>query len=205
MSRTKLSRVWLRASLLVTVMAAAPALLGCAWGPYERIRLGQAPAEYRSVFAEGTTHQTAVGIWHWQRDMRGWTSAVVLLTARDQRVAGKLWATWSPRGETPAYRLVGELSPESLGLGATGPLDVLRVVADELTGDSIDCRAREAHDLVAAGIVRVLRSRPSVDNAGPAEARLIEALERVPADGRADIDVTPAGTLTVEYSASLTR
>ena len=204
-----LSRPWTCAgriaSLLTIATGAALVLPGCAPGSYEHIRLGQTPAEYRSAFVEGSTHQTTIGIWYRGRDANRRNRAVVLLTAVDQRVAGKLQATWSQDRAKPAYHLVGELSPELLKLGATGPLDVLRVVVDDLTGESIDRRARAVHDLVAAGLVRILRRWPCVDDPGPAATRLAEAFQHVPAGGRAGVAATSEGTLLVEYSVSAER
>ncbi|MBU0639202.1 MAG: hypothetical protein KKB50_10090, partial [Planctomycetes bacterium] len=63
-----------------------------------------------------------------------------------------------------------------------------------------DSFTREAHGLVASGLVRLVQRWPHLGDEGPALARLTEMLERVPPDGTARITVNRDGLYLVEYT-----
>jgi len=204
-------RTWscLGLGLLALLSLTGVPLMGCASLGYDGIRLGQQQREFKHAFPEGSTHRTANGICYMEHDLLGRTEVVVVLLTGDQRAAGKLYAThvqrdYGFRGET-TYRLTGELDPELIRLGGTGPIDTLRAIADELTIGDDNTIVRDAHAWVAAGLTRLVQHWPHVGDAGPALTRLTEVLERVPSGGEATITIDPRGRYVVGYSAATSR
>ena len=90
-------------------------------------------------------------------------------------------------------------------LGGTGPIDVLRAIADDLTSTQGDTFVREAHGWVAAGLMRLVQHWPHVGDEGPAFTRLTDLLDRIPAGGEARLTVDARGVYVVEYRQSVTR
>jgi hypothetical protein len=187
----------------------ATLLAGCAEYGYRQVQLGQEQQLYRATFPEDQTRRTAVGVCYLETDPFGRTEAAVLLLTADRRVAGKLHAKhverrWGSVIET-SYQLRGELDPELLKLGGTGPIDTLRAIADELTAGDGDSFVREVHGWVAAGLVRLVQHWPHAGDEGPALPRLSGVLERVAAGGQARITVDPRGVFVVEYTQTAAR
>ena len=195
----------------------APALLtpfilllaGCVDFGYNQIELGQRQREYQQAFPEEKTRRTAAGLCYFERDWLGRTEAIIVLLTADRQVAGKLRASHSeqrtPFGLETRYQLVGELEPQLIDLQGAGPIDTLRVLADELTAAEGDNAVREAHGWVAAGLVRLVQHWPHVGDEGPAITRLTDLLERVPAGGEARITIDPHGAYLIEYTHTATR
>ena len=184
-------------------------LTGCAEMCYERVQLGQEQRAYRSVFPEENTRRSTEGVCYCEKDGFGRTEAAILLLTGDRRVAGKLYALHHARksglqAET-IYRLRGELDPQLLKLSATGPIDMLRAIADGLTTSGEDTFVREAHGWVAGGLVRLMQRWPHVGDEGPAVTRLTETLERVPAGGIARISVDGRGVYFIEYTQTVAQ
>jgi hypothetical protein len=184
-------------------------LTGCAELCYDRVQLGQEQRAYRSVFPDDNTRRSATGVCYCEKDGFGRTDAAVLLLTGDRRVAGKFYALYLERktglqAET-SYRLRGELDPELLKLSATGPIDMLRAIADELTTAEGDTFVREAHGWIAAGLLRLMQRWPHVGDEGPAVTRLTEMLERIPAGGVARVAIDPRGVYTIEYTQTVAR
>jgi hypothetical protein len=142
-----------------------------------------------------------------EQDGFGRTDAAVLLLTGDRRVAGKLYAMHQERKSglqvETTYRLRGELDPQLLKLSATGPIDMLRAIADDLTTSGEDTFVREAHAWIAGGLVRLMQRWPHVGDEGPAVTRLTEALERIPAGGVARVTVDARGVYLVEYTQTV--
>lgn len=187
----------------------APFLLllsGCTQLAYEGVHLGQEQREYRTAFPEDQVRRTPTGSCYLERDPLGRTEAIVLLLTPDRRVAAKLRAVhtpppaWLASGAT--YELHGEIDPQLLNLSATGPIDMLRAIADQLTTPGDDSFARDAQAWIAAGLVRLLQRWPSVTDEGPAITRLTEALGRVPGGGTAQVTIDPRGALLLHYLAA---
>lgn len=182
--------------------------LGCAEFSYNRIQLGQEQREYEPAFPADKTRRTPATVCYLETRL-GHTDAMVVLLTRDRRVAGKLHAMHSERdfgfpAETH-YRLRGEIDPTLVRLGATGPIDVLRAVADELTAAHADAYVREAHGWVAGGLVRLVQHWPHGGDAGPAVTRLSDILERIPSGGEARITVAGTGRFLIEYAHAVRR
>ncbi len=179
-------------------------VVGCAEFGYDQVQLGQEQRAYRAAFPEDKSRRSATGVCFVEKDAWGRTDAAVLLLTPDRRVAGKFYATHLERRfgshvET-TYQLRGELDPELARLSATGPIDALRAVADELTGRQDDAFVREAQGWIAAGLVRLVQHWPHVGDEGPAVTRLTGVLECVPVGGQARITVNPRGAYLVEYT-----
>lgn len=195
--------------LLVALGLAALLQTGCADWSYDRVQLRQQVREYERLFPEGQSQRTDSTLCFFETGNLGRTDAIVLLLTRDRRVAGKLQATYVEhnygfRVDT-GYVLRGELDPALSELSATGPVDTLRAVADELTGGEADQFVRDAHGWVAAGLVRLVQRWPHAGDEGPAFPRLTAMLERVPADGTARITVDPRGVYLLEYTRGAVR
>ncbi len=186
------------------LLCAAPLLTGCADLNYGRVSLGQEQREYQSAFPEDKVRRTSVGLCYLEQGALGRTDAIVVLLTRDRRVAGKLHAIHVERkfgwGDERGYRLTGELDPRLFETAGTGPIDALRLVADELTTNGEDNFVRTTQGWVAAGLVRLIQQWPHVGDEGPAAARLADELESVPAGGEAAIRVDARGVYVVEYA-----
>jgi hypothetical protein len=186
--------------LLVALWAAG----GCADWSYDRVQLGQTPREYESIFDSTAARRTELGICVLQREASGRTDAVVLLLTNDRRIAGKIqssyqeqnWVLWGER----TYRLRGELDPHLYALRSAGPLDSLRAIAGDLVRYEGEKLATDAHDWIAAGLVRLVQRWPNATDTGVPPGRLSELLERVPGGGEAQISVDPAGTYHFAYT-----
>jgi hypothetical protein len=195
--------------VLLSTAALVALLTGCAEMCYERVQLGQEQRAYRGIFPEESTRRSTAGVCYCEKDGFGRTDAAVLLLTGDRRVAGKLYALHQERksglqAET-TYRLRGELDPQLLKLSATGPIDMLRAIADDLTTAGDDTFVREAHGWIAGGLVRLMQRWPHVGDEGPAFTRLTEMLERIPAGGVARIAVDPRGVYSIEYTQTVAR
>ncbi len=187
----------------IPLLAALPLLSGCVQYSYDRLRIGQEQREYRLAFPEEKIRPTAAGFCFMEQGSLGRTDAVGVLLTRDRRIAGKLHAAHLERnlglGPEVGYRLHAELDPRLLDTAGAGPIDALRVVADDLTVRGEDTFVRTAHGWVAAGLVRIIQQWPHVGDEGPAITRLTDALARVPAGGEARISVDPRGVYQIEY------
>lgn len=185
-------------------IAAGLTLPGCAGLTYDRVQVGRQLSEYQRVFPEDGVHRTDTTVCYLEHDGLGRTDAVVLLLTRDRQICGKLHAVRVERryglAAGTGYRLRGEIAPELARLGATGPIDAARAVADSLTAIDGDRQTREVHGWVAAGLVRLVQRWPHVGDAGPAVPRLTDMLERVPGGGAGHLGVDPAGRYLFEYT-----
>jgi hypothetical protein len=187
------------------VVLLALVLPGCAEFGYNQVQLGQEQRVYQAAFPEDSTRRSPAGVCCLETDGAGRTDAAVLLLTPDRRVAGKFYATHVERHWARPqmyYRLRGELDPRLMNLGATGPIDALRAVADELTATEGDTFVRDAHAWVAAGLLRLIQHWPHVGDEGPGFPRVSQTLERIPAGGEARITVDARGVYMVEYAQS---
>ena len=189
------------------------AIVGCGnssthWG-YDRIRIGQSPGQYERVLPTADTRRTQLGLCYLGRGALGATDAIVVLLTPDRRVAGKLHARWTQRNygfkSELRYRLRGEVDPLLADLRTTGPIDVLRMIASDLVNYQGEQLAREAHHWVAAGLVRMIQPWPHVRDVGLDEAKLREALERVPGGGAVRLGLDGAGVYRFEYEQTVDR
>jgi len=196
-------------ALRAMLVGAATLLTGCAELCYNQVQLGQEQRAYQRAFPDAATRRSTSGLCYLEKDGFGRTDAAVLLLTADRRVAGKFYALHIERklGEQveTSYQLRGELDPTLLKLNATGPLDALRAIADDLTTTDGDTFVREAHGWIAAGVMRLVQHWPHVGDEGPAFTRLTAMLERIPAGGVARITVDPRGVYLVEYTQSVAR
>ncbi len=179
-------------------------LTGCAQRGYQRIRLGQPEREYQRVFPESGTHPSTAGFCYLERNVLGRTDAYVVLLTRDRLVSAKFHATHIERSSVlkaeTRYRLVGELDPRLLKLGGTGPIDILRVVIDELAQPQRTPVARAAHAWVAAGLARLVQQRLPAGGESAVHQRLADVLECVPGGGTARMAIDERGRYVVEYA-----
>lgn len=194
-----------RAAAFATgALIALVALTGCAQFGYDQLQIGQELRNPDRLFPAERTTRSDVGLGYLERDWFGRTDAVVVLLTRDRLVAGKFHAAhingasgWpAQRG----YALRGVFDPTLWRLDEAGPLDALRVVADELTQRREGRAVPEAQEWVAAGLVRTVQQWPHLGDAGPAFVRLTELLGRVRAGGTATLGIRPDGTYAVEYT-----
>ena len=193
----------------VLLACAALAPVGCADLGYNRTELGAEQRVYQQAFPEERVRRTSAGFCYLEKDPLGRTDAVVVLLTADRRVAGKLQATYverkGPFRAESTYALRGQLDPELMRLSGTGPIDVLRALADELTSVQGDTFVREAHGWVAAGLMRLVQHWPHVGDEGPAFTRLTELLDCIPAGGTARLAVDARGVYEVEYTQRVAR
>lgn len=186
-------------AVLVTVAVGA----GCADLHYQRLALGQAPAAYERVLPAGDARRTDFGLCYASSDWTRRTDAIVVLSARDRRLAAKIQAThvhrdFGLRTET-SFRLRGELDPKLADVASTGALDALRALLQQLQDYRGEKTAVEAHAWVAAGLVRLLQRWPNLSDQVQPAAGLSATLERVPAGGRAWLAVDERGAYLFEY------
>jgi hypothetical protein len=193
----------------VVLLSLTSALSGCARYSYGQVKLGEVMPNPRKQFPEEKVRLTDIGACVLETDPFGRTDAIVILATRDQRVAGKMQASYTKRqlgfAQEITYTLTGELHPTLTDLRGSGPVDTLRALADELTGDYPDPMVRTAHKWVAAGLIRIIQRWPHVGDEGPALVRLTETLEQVPAGGTADIVVDDDGVHHLHYHQRITR
>ncbi len=203
MSNPRMTRQAQARFALAAALAALTVLSGCTDLSYHRLKIGQERREYERAFVEEDARRTDLGICYLKTSRLGRTDAIVLLLSRDQRVAARFQATSLSRDWGVAvrsgYRLRGEIDPRMLEMGSTGPVDVLRAVADELTRSEGEKLVRETHAWIAAGIVRLLQTQPHEGDEGPAGERLAEWLERVPPGGRGELSTDAQGVCRFTY------
>ncbi len=182
---------------------------GCAQWSYDHVQLGQEHRQYERTFPEGGVHRTETTLSYLARDWFGRTDAIVLLLTKDRRVAGKLQATHFERNygfkTDTGYVLRGEIDPTLAAVGAAGPIDALRAIADELTSPDGDTVSRQTRAWVAAGLVRLMQRWPHVGDEGPAFTRLTEMLERVAGGGVGRIAVDERGAYVLDYTVGTPR
>lgn len=192
--------------LLLTVVILGS---GCAQMGYDRIRIGQDPREYERAFPTEDLRQTRAGLVYLDEGGRERATAVVVLLTRDRLVAGRFLAHFEEDrfGLPPQtrYSLTGELDPVLSRLANVGPVDMLRVIADDLSRPEDDAFVRDAQAWVAVGLIRLLQQWPQVQDAGPAVPRLADVLQQVPGGGVAQVRVTPAGVIQVDYTVRVGR
>ena len=196
-------RSWATQAALLLAMLAGLLNAGCAQWSYSHIKLGQEPQDYERAFPAESARRTHLGLCSLCEDAFGRTDAVVVLLTRDRRVAGKVHATRFVRDygfkRDEGFLLRGELDPQLAELQATGPIDVLRVIATDLAEYQGEKLAMEAHAWVAGGLVRLIQCWPHVNEVGIEAARLTELFELVPGGGEARIAVDQAGIYQFEY------
>jgi hypothetical protein len=199
-----------RTAAILPLLALVVMLSGCAEFGYHKVQIGQHRAEYKAAFPEGQVRRTDTGLSYLDHAGAGQTDAVVIFLTPDHQIAGKLLAqlrepaAWSLRRES-SYHLEGQLDPVRLVLAETGPIDLIRALADSLVRAPGDTTTRQSHDLVAAGLTRIAQQWPQVGDPGPAFPLLTEALEIVPGRGTAHIGVDPDGYVHVSYDTTLSR
>jgi hypothetical protein len=182
---------------------------GCANWTYERVQIGMDRAECERQFADESYQRTGLGFSHWQAAASGAREALVILLSTDGRVVGKFQASY--RADAKAgqgrheYRLSGELDPQRAGLGATGPLDALRVLLIELLDEPGVQTVRSGHVWIAAGLLRLVERWPHVEPQAVADGLLAEALEHVPDKGDARLGIDRRGVYQFEYLSGPTR
>jgi hypothetical protein len=178
--------------------------VGCASWSFDNIKMGQAVRESQRLLPVDKTRRTDIGFCYVDRGLTGRTDAVVVLLTKDLTVAGKLQASHAKRNmgwlSEEAYVLRGVVDPVAMQLNATGPVDTLRAVTDDLVQAMDDNFVRDAHGWVAAGLARLIQRWPHMGiEPGGGDPELMEMLQRVPAGGTAMMRVTPEGYYELEY------
>jgi hypothetical protein len=193
---------WTIAGLLAPLLLCQT--LGCASWSYDNIQIGQAVRESQRLLPVDKTRRTDVGFCYVDQDLTGRTDAIVILLTKDLTVAGKLQASHVKRDvawmSEEGYLLRGVIDPVAMQLNATGPVDTLRAVTDDLAQAMDDNFVREAHGWVAVGLARLIQRWPHMGiEPGGGNPGLMEMLQRVPAGGTAMVRVTPEGMYEIEY------
>ncbi|MFO0838589.1 MAG: hypothetical protein U1D55_08660 [Phycisphaerae bacterium] len=193
--------------VLLTAMAAG--LPGCADWDYDRIRLGQKPEEYERILPAGDTRRTDLGQCYFKKDSLGRADVIAILVSQDRRLAAKLHATTFERrmGLTTrtGYRVLGELDPRVARLEAAGPVDALRAIVSDLLTTQADAGTRDAHALIASGLMRVLERWGGAQSVGMTEKDAAGVREKSPPGGEANLTVDPSGAYRYSYEQGWTR
>lgn len=195
-------------ALLIGAALVLPALCGCASWTYSQLRLGQRPQDYERVLPADRARRTSTGVCAYQQNALGDSEAIVVLLTSDRRIAGKLRATrvkarWGQAFD--AYALTGELDRELYDAQETGPLDTLRALAGELADYSGERLAAQAHELAAAGLIRLVQRWPHALDLGVREARAAELLELAAGGGEAGLSVGVDGVFRFWYRVGRTE
>ncbi len=189
-----------RAVIVASLLTCAA---GCVDWNYDRVRMGMSQQECARTLPEGQFRRTELGFSGLLRDSWGRTDAFVILLAPDGLVSAKLHATLLQRpawmGGAQGVRLRGLLDPQHAALDATGPVDTLRVLLDEVAGYKGAAASRAAHQWVGAALVRLLERWPHVDLDPAGYPQLADMLEDVPAGGTGDINMDPQGRYSFGY------
>ena len=197
-------RLLVPAAGLLTMM-----LTGCTDWSYRQIQIGQDQRTVDRVLPAGGSRRTDLGLCYLGRDSFGRTDALLILLTRDRQVFGKIHATHFRRNygfkTEVGYRLRGELDPRLAGLSATGPIDTLRAISDDLIGYQGEKVAMDAHAWVASGLIRLMQRWPHVSDVGLRTEDVAETLELVPSGGTARISVNEAGIYEFEYRQGTIR
>ncbi len=182
---------------------------GCASWDFQRIKLGQKPEEYQRVLPAEQSRRTDLGLCSYTRDRLGRIDAIVILVSQDRRVAAKLHALSIDRNlgltRQRGYRLSAELDPQVARLGSTGPVDALRAMLVDLAAAVEDRDARDAHRLVAAGLLRVLTGWTGAADVGLSAADAATLLDLAPPGGVANLSVDSGGVYRYSYEQGTTR
>ncbi|MFN0136584.1 MAG: hypothetical protein ACKVS9_10770 [Phycisphaerae bacterium] len=202
-------RPFIRSRLAALMMIAMPWLLaGCSQLTYDNLKLREAPTDYERKLPAEQSRRTSVGIAYYTASANR-AEAIVILRSNDGRVAGRMLATrsdpnkWMRQGSQ--YSLVGELDPELLDLRSVGPIDALRLITQSLTEYRGEKLATDAHDLVCAGLVRLLQRWPRAEDVGARSERLPRLFELAPGTGEAIVAVDANGVYHFEYRLSPKR
>lgn len=196
--RTALARI--AALALLT----APLLLsGCSQLTYGNVKLRESPQQYEKKLPSEQSRRTSVGLTYYNQSWDGKTEAIVVLLSTDRRVAGKIMATRTePKPmmlQSGTFTLVGELDPELYDMRSTGPIDTLRVIARSLSEYRGEKLATDAHNLVTAGLVRLMQRWPRVEDVGVTAERLPSLFALAGGTGAASISVDSKGVYHFEY------
>lgn len=185
------------------VAATLPVLLtGCSQLTYDHVQLREPPSEYEKKLPADQSRRTSVGVAYYNASATN-GEAIVLLRSNDGRVAGRMLAKRANANpllmQGMQYSLIGELDPELLDLRSVGPIDALRLVTQSLTEYRGEKLATDAHDLVCAGLVRLLQRWPRAEDIGARSDRLPRLFELAPGTGDAIIAVDAKGVYHFEY------
>jgi len=190
-------------SALGGLLLLVPLIEGCADLSYEGITLGMRQAECARRLEGESVQRTDLGLCAVRTDLTGRTDTLVALVSREGVVTGKLQATFRPAdlrwGRPAAYRLRGQLDPASSALGATGPVDSLRAILDDLASYRGPRSVMQAHAWVAAGLVRMIERWPHVGELASAYPHLTDILEQVSGGGESRLRVDRQGVYWFEY------
>jgi len=192
------------------IFACAPVLLliqaGCAGWSYDLVQIGMRQDQCRGKLAEDTFRRTDLGYCYF-REQPEQVEAVVILIGRDGQVAGKLHVRRINPGAwfrgPGSFRLRGELDVQRCVLDATGPIDALRAIADDLLGYHGTRPVAQAHAWVAAGLVRLMERWPHVGAQAAGYPQLTEVLERVPGGGVASVRINRQQVYSLEYTQDI--
>ena len=198
--RTRLRR---RGWPLLLLAALPVSGAGCAnWG-YDRVQIGMTLQECERQLAEESYQRTTLGFCNLDPDRKNAAQTIVILLARNGRVAGKLRAAASAKAEwsgtRPGYRLTGEIDPRAADLDAAGPFDTLRAITLDLLSQDEASVVQHVYFKTAAGLARLMERWPHMEPAASAYPQLTEPLEQIPAGGRARISVDRRGVYSFEY------
>lgn len=182
---------------------------GCANLSYDRLGLGQAPAEYERTLPADTSRRTTLGLCFLDDDDAGNIDAIVVFLAHDRRITGKVYLArrvsnlwWDKSVEV---ELRGQVDPKLAQLDAAGPTDLLRALIADLADYRGERLATEAHRWIAAGLIRTVQRLPNVDASQFVYPDLNEQLEGVPPGGTARIGVDPGGAYEFTYTQKVAR
>lgn len=180
---------------------------GCAQFNYDRLKIGLTQREYEKILPAESTRRTEDRLCYLSSDGLGRTDAIIVVLARDHRLAARFHAVFVERyvGFKLAsdYELTGEIDPKLADFSGTGPVDAVRTLYNQLAEYRGERLAADAHTWVAAGLLRVLQRWPHGREPYAEPAQLGSIVSRVAGGGTATIAVGPDGRYRITYSQSV--
>lgn len=178
-------------------------ILGCASWNYDRIQLREPLPDLDSQFPRDEARKTSLGVAHLRNPNSPQAAAVVILVTLEKRVAAKFHAAQHQRdwgfSVERGYELAGQIDLELLAAKNPGPLAALRTIARQLAAYQGDPAAEHAHQLVAAGLVRIIQRWPDIENLGPTSDQVNALATLAPGGGRAALTMDLDGTFHISY------
>lgn len=207
MTSRLLRRVHIRPAV-IGLLAMLLGAVGCANWTYQNLRLGARPRQYDRVLPRDYTYRTSFGLTKVRTTSldRSRSEAVAIWLTEDRLLSVKAHAYTQRQALPPAtvYTLEIDVERELAGVAGAGPVDVLRVLLQDLAEAESPRLAQQSDAWIAAGLIRLAGALPAGQAVAiePPTTRIADQLEDVPAGGVTTVDDT-GGTVHYVYQVKL--